>query len=435
MHRAALQPALPDCASELPLVIPVKALNGRARKLWRVLRSRNSARHETPRRIVVTKAKWLRGAVSPVVLMVDDLTNAWHNRQAGAGAWELGGDWGGGLDSPVGALAFLQNGLLRDFPEVRATFFVVAGCISAYTHHQPFSHAGPLDATEASRFFFHRLQADARFELAYHGYNHGTAGATTPEFMQEWRGFPSRAAAIEQTRRGLQLFRNATGATPRGGKYGGWDYNEFADDAVSDLGFLWWCRDWMPRDVSGVYSDDYYEPAFFGRNWVVALPSTVHGHFWQRRQIDVLCARGQIISIEEHIAPVRPDGLVQTPNIVDDLDELRRLYRYLRGKDVWHANCSDIAAYVVARENAFVYDVTLDGFSILYTGPIDRPKLTLRLDCSALCCARQRYIEVTTPEGQVLTPDAYQFDERHYHHRVTVPVVSGHYDLRPATTQ
>jgi peptidoglycan/xylan/chitin deacetylase (PgdA/CDA1 family) len=413
----------------------VKATLGRqVRRLWRVLRSRGRARHETVRRLVVTKTKWLRDADSPVVLMVDDLTNAWHNRQ-GAASWEAGGDWGGGLDSPDAALAFLENGLLRDFPEVRATFFVVAGAISAYTHHQPFSYAAPLDATEASRRFFRTLQADARFELAYHGYNHGTAGATTPEFVQEWRGFPSRAAAIEQTRLGLQIFRNATCHAPRGGKYGGWDYNEFGEDAVSDLGFLWWCRDWMPRDVSGAISDGYYEPAFFGGNLVVALPSTVHGHFWQRRQIDVLLARRQIISIEEHIATVRPDGLVQTPNIVDDLNELRRLYRYLRSKNVWHANCSDVAAYVVARENVIVYDVTLDGFSIRHTGSLERSHLTLRLDCSALCCARQRYIEVTTPDGRILAPDAYQFDERHYRHRVTVPVISGHYGLRPAATQ
>jgi peptidoglycan/xylan/chitin deacetylase (PgdA/CDA1 family) len=366
--------------------------------------------------------------------MVDDLTNAWHNRQ-GAASWEAGGDWGGGLDSPDAALAFLENGLLRDFPEVRATFFVVAGAISAYTHHQPFRYAAPLDATEASRRFFRMLQADSRFELAYHGYNHGAPGATTQEFVQEWRGFVSREAAIEQTRRGLQIFRNATGETPRGGKYGGWEYKEFGDAAVSDLGFLWWCRDWMPRDVSGAISDGYYEPAFFGGNLVVALPSTVHGHLWQRRQVDVLLARRQIISIEEHIAPVRPDELVQTPNIVDDLDELRRLYRYLRGKNVWHANCSDVAAYVVARENVIVHDVTLDGFSIRYTGSLDRPQLTLLLDCSALCCARQRYIEVTTPDGRILAPDAYQFDEHHYRHRMTIPVVSGHYGLRPAATQ
>ena len=31
----------------------------------------------------------------------------------------------------------------------------------------------------------------------------------------------------------------------------GWEYNEFSEPALSELGFSWWCRDWMPRDVTG----------------------------------------------------------------------------------------------------------------------------------------------------------------------------------------
>ena len=169
------------------------------------------------------------------------------------------------------------------------------------------------------------MAADPRFELAYHGHNHGTPGERTETFLQEFRGFPSREAAVAQTNQGLDTFVKAIGARPRGGKYGGWDYNGHADGAIDDCGFLWWCRDWMPRDITGRIPDGSSEPQFFGRNLVVALPTTVHGHFWDARQVDLLLARRQIIGIEEHIAPVRPDGRVQTPNIVDDIDDLRRL--------------------------------------------------------------------------------------------------------------
>jgi hypothetical protein len=324
---------------------------------------------------------------------------------------------------------------MESFPEARVTFFTVAGPISAYTRHQPFSHAAPLDADAESREFFTALASDPRFELAYHGYNHGTPGERTDRFVQEWQGFPSREAAVTQTRQGLDVFSRAIGSLPRGGKYGGWEYNGFADGAVDDSGFLWWCRDWMPRDIGGRVADDYYEPQFFGHNLVVALPSTVHGHFWDPRQIDRLLARRQLIAIEEHIAPVRPDGLIQTPNIVDDMEDLRRLYRYLRGKNVWHANGTAIASYVIARERSLIHDVTRDGFSIAYDGRIDRPVLTLLIDCAALCTPEQPFIDVVDPAGVVADAGAFRFDRERRRHVVTLPVSQGRYQVRPRAAQ
>lgn len=366
------------------------------------------------------------------MLMVDDLANAWHNRRGG-GRWERGGDWGGGLWEPGSALRFLQDGLLRDFPEVKVTFFTVAGPLSAYTLHEPFSHAAPLDADEDSRRFFGSLAEDPRFELAYHGFDHGTPGARTEDFVQEWRGFPSLEAAVTQTRQGLEIFSRATGAIPWGGKYGGWDYNGFSDEAVDHCGFLWWCRDWSPLDVSGRIPGHYYEPQFFGRNLVVALPSAVHGRFWDRRQIDLLLARRQVIAVEEHIAPIRPDGLIQTPNIVDDLEELCHLFRYLRGKDVWYATGSEIASYVVARELSVVHDVTREGFSLRYQGRVEQPLLALRVDCSAVCTPAQPLIEVILPDGTPVDRPACRFDREHYRHLVTIPVMEGRYRVRPRT--
>ena len=151
---------------------------------------------------------------------------------------------------------------MRDFPHVKVTFFTVAGPISAYTHHQPFRFAAPLDADDDSRQFFRSLAEDPRYELAYHGFNHGSAGVQTKDFVQEWQGFTSAQAAVEQTRRGLEVFSRAIGAIPSGGKYGGWDYNQFAEETLNDCGFVWWCRDWTPRDTTGSVADDYYEPQF-----------------------------------------------------------------------------------------------------------------------------------------------------------------------------
>ena len=402
----------------------------RARRSWHQLRRRMGRDIAPRKRLVVEKSTWLHGARSPVMLMIDDLTNARHDQARGDG-WEPGGDWGANFDAPGSALAALEEGLLRDFPEARVTFFTVAGPISAYTHDQPFSYAAPLDATAASRQFFKALSVDPRFELAYHGHDHGTPGDRTENFVQEWQGFPTHEAAVAQTRQGLDTFSRAIGVLPRGGKYGGWDYNGLADGAVDETGFIWWCRDWMPRDIADQVPDAYYEPQFFGRNLVVALPSTVHGHFWDTRQVDVLLARRQLISIEEHIAPVRPDGLVQTPNIIDDMPDLRRLYQYLRGKNVWHATGTEIASYVLARERSLVFDVTTDGFSIRYEGRIERPQLTLHIDCSAVCSAAQPLIEVIAPGGAAVDAGACRFDRDRYGHTVTIPVEEGRYSVQP----
>jgi hypothetical protein len=402
----------------------------RLRKSWHLLRRRMGANPGQATRLVIEKAKWLHDARSPVMLGIDDLTNAWHNRQD-SDAWEPGGDWGAGLWRSGSALRFLDDHLLRDFPEVRVTFFTVAGPLSAYTHHQPFSHVAPLDETDASREFFQSLAEDPRFELAYHGFNHGTPGVRTLDFIQEWRGFTSVDAAVAQTRRGLDIFARTTGRTPEGGKYGGYDYNEFAEDALNECGFLWWCRDWMPRDVADRVPDSYYEPQFFGPNLIVALPSTVHGHFWDRRQIDRLLEHRQIISIAEHIAPVRPDGLVQKPNIVDDMAELRRLYSYLKGRNVWHATGTEIASYVIARERSLLYDVTRDGFSIRYDGRVSRPALTLRIDCASIGTPATPSIDVLLPDGTTLDAGAIAIDRDGHRRLVTVPVMDGRYVIRP----
>lgn len=405
-------------------------LRRRLQKPWHIIRLRFGASTEVPLRLVIKKAEWLNDARSPVMLGVDDLANAWHNRRGG-GRWERGGDWGGGLWEHGSALRLLEDGLLRDFPDLKVTFFTVAGSLSSYTLQQPFSYAAPLDANDESRKIFRFLASDSRFELAYHGFDHGTAGNRAEDFVQEWRGFPSREVAVAQTKRGLEIFSRVTGASPHGGKYGGWDYNSFADEVVDDCGFFWWCRDWMPRDVTGRIPDEYYDPQFFGRNLVVALPSTMHGHFWDRRQIDLLLARRQVIAVAEHIAPIRPDGLIQTPNIVDDLGDLRSLFRYLRGKNVWYATGSEIASYVIARERSLISDITREGFSLRYEGRIERAPLTLRVDCSAVCTPAQPLIEVVLPDGISVDPAACRFDQELYQHLVTVPVMEGRYRVRP----
>ena len=383
---------------------------------------------ERPKRLIIEKAKWRNNADSPVMLMIDDLANAWHKKDGNA-IWDFGGDWGGGKFKDGSALSFLKKKLLTDYSEIRTTFFAIAGKISQYTYDDPFSFAESLCFNEESKGFFRELNENDRFEIAYHGYSHGTPGKNTEDFLQEWRGFQSVQEACEQIERGKAIFKEVFGRYPSGGKYGGWEYNRFADESIDQSGFLWWCRDWMQRDVRSRIRDSYYEPQLFGENLVVALPSTVHGFFWNKKQIDTLLQKKQVISIEEHIAPVRPDGLRQSPNIIDDINELRRLFCYLRKKNVWYATGTEVAEYFIAFSFTTIYDIKQDSFKIRYTGRVPSPILTLILDRRSLDFKDEaESVKMVLPDGNELD-NLSCLDHKEDSFCVNIPVQNGTYRI------
>ncbi len=404
----------------------MKNLKNKIKKKYSYLRKSYIKSEEEPKRLTIKKAKWFNNADSPVMLMIDDLANAWHSK-SGSSTWCFGGDWGGGLFRKDSVMSFLNNNLLGHYPEVKVTFFAVAGKTSKYTYSGPFSFSEPLNFNNDSKMFFRELNENDRFEIAYHGYNHGSPGKNTEDFVQEWRGFKSIDDAIKQIEMGKEIFRDVFGGYPTGGKYGGWDYNEFADETVDSTGFSWWCRDWMPRDTKGTICDSYYEPQFFGKNFVVAIPSTVHGFYWNKKQINKLLENKQIISIEEHIAPVRPDSLVQAPNIIDDIDELRNLFTYLKSKNIWYATGTEVANYFVSYAQSIIYDIKLNSFKVRYLGKVKDPVLTLNIDCSVICKQPCACIKVILPDGNTLAPENIKYDEINCKHVVNIPISDGEY--------
>jgi len=405
----------------------MKTIKNRIKKKYFHLRqSILPSHHDKLQRLGIEKAKWLGGAQSPVMLMIDDFSNAWHSEK-GQPIWDRGGDWGGGLNRSGSAFSLLAENLLNDFPEVRVTFFTVAGKISHYVYGLPFTYAESLTHNEETKAFFRSIHDDKRFEIAYHGYDHGRPGTSTEEFTQEWNGFRSVEEACDQIKKGKDIFREVFCTYPLGGKYGGWEYNEFADESIDRSEFLWWCRDWTPRETGQGAKSTRYEPQFFGRNCVIALPSTIHGFYWSKKQIETLLSKEQIISIEEHIAPIRPDGRIQRPNILDDFRELRRLFAYLRKKNVWHATGTEIATYFMAYSQSVICNVTPNRFSIRYSGKIEKPILTLRLDCSGMCSPNNPHIRVFLPNGACVPHSDFKYDTLGYLHLVNLPVLEGDY--------
>ena len=183
------------------------------------------------------------------------------------------------------------------------------------------AHAAPLDADERQPALLLDAGRRSRFELAYHGLQPRHGRANDRSVRPGVAGFPSRDAAVAQTRKGLDIFERAIGAGP-------------ARRQVRRLGLQRLRRrrgrrQRVPLVVPRLDAARHRRPRRrrllraavlrpAPRRGAARRPCT--GTSGTARQIDVLLSSAARSSrIEEHIAPVRPDGLVQTPNIVDDI--------------------------------------------------------------------------------------------------------------------
>jgi hypothetical protein len=364
--------------------------------------------------------------------MIDDFTNAWHSVK-GTDRADFGGDWGGMHGDEGSSVQFLKTNLLDIYPQIRTVFFTILSRLGPFLKDAAFTWAEAFDHSKESIDFLRGLQFNRKFEIAYHGYNHGIPGEKKSDFIQEWESFSTLEEAVGQNGKGRELHRSILGRYPEGGKYGGWRYNDLADESIERSGFVWWCRDWMPRDTKGSVLDEYYELQYFGGDHVVAIPTTVHGHHWERKEIDTLLKNRQVISIEEHIAKIKPGSPDQMPNIFDDMRELKRLFGYLRKKNVWYASCGDIASYFIGYRSSDVYDVKKQSFKMEYRGRVNNPWITVFMDSHCICSDREPYIQITLPNGSLLAGQQYQFQEKGFIHKIHIPVMNGEYHVSPAT--
>ncbi len=384
-------------------------------------------------RLVVKKAKWRHDSDSPVIFMIDDLTNAWVQEKGK----ELDGpdfDWGGKHNNANGVMSFLHGNLYGRFPRIRAVYFTVIGAMHSFNTESAFQSARAIDANPASIEFFRSIKESAHGEIAYHGLHHGVPSERSEDYVQEWASFSSVEEGLEVIKTGQEIYKRVFGKMPKGGKYGGYKNNRHSEKTLEESGFMWWCRDWTPRDTAGNVPDAYYEVNFFGNDRkMVSIPSTVHGGKWTRKQIDRLLAHKQVISVQEHISPRRPDGRVQTPNVYDDISELQKLFAYLERHNVWYATGSEVAEYFIGYKQSLVYDEQKDGFCIEYNGSVKEPRITVVLSAGCLCSRNQPHIEIVLPDGRVLPGEHVADAGPAFTFRVDLPVQNGHYSVKPVS--
>lgn len=375
--------------------------------------------------------KWYQDSLAPVIFMVDDFCNVWVDTN-GNGRVDLGEDWGYAKRGLGSSLVFLEDGILKNFPGAKVTFFTPVGIRAGVIENPTVSFVSKrINCDLESIAFFKSVGDDPRYEIAYHGTTHGTPGKETKDFIQEWDKFSSLDQAKDAIRVGKEIFRDVFGVDPAGGKYCGYVSNRFSDDSIDQSGFRWWCR------YSNVGLYDYpnctfcgqdfnpltnFDIKYFGKNNVVDIPTTLNVSTLTRilhpeaydlkgilkrllkpllikaklRKIDFLLQNHLVVCIQEHIAPSRVDDRRQLPNIFDDFDSLQLILAHLKQRNVWYCTCSELAQYVVARDTAVIEVCADNRFNIHldYPGP-EGATLTLKFDRVSRKIIQPDGIEVT----------------------------------------
>ncbi len=393
--------------------------------------------------------KWYRDTLAPVVFMIDDFANVWIDTN-GNGVIDHGEDWGFAGRGPGSSLVFLEEKLLKDFPQVKVTFFVPVGIRSGVIENPSISFVSEkINSDPETKAFFRSVGDNPRYEVAYHGTNHGKPGQEARDFIQEWDTFDSLEQAKEVINAGKEIFKEVFNVYPAGGKYCGYVSNRFSDDSIDQSGFLWWCR----YSNVGLYEckncaiggQDFnplsnFDVKYFGCANVVDIPTTLNGSLLsgilnpgvynlkgiakrilkpflikiRLKKLDFLLKNHLVVCIQEHIAPSRVDGMRQKPNIFDDLDSLRMIMQYLRKKRVWYCTCSELAQYVVARDATTIESHSENNFTIRTDSPrAVNTTLTIRIKNDG--------------NGRIIQPDGTEVTVRYQ--LADIKVMNGVYNL------
>ncbi|WP_218997379.1 hypothetical protein [Shewanella algae] len=307
-------------------------------------------------------AFWYKNHQSPVVFMIDDLANIYFNRTQGD-VWNSG-DWGGMLGSEGSMYSFLKNEILSIFPNVKFTFFLVAGKrqVQSFGSYDFVEDAGSKDFGN----FLNLICSDGH-EIAYHGNNHGVVDENGI-FIQEWDSFDSLSEACEQIDNGLGYIQESSDVTVRGGKYCGYKSGRFGHKSVKESGFIWWFDSWdndvttrpygkekdgvfyFPSNIDcSIYSwrnFQYFRNLKYYRSMIRQL---IHGSL-ESNLSKLLSMRG-IITLQEHSSPKRTDGKIQYPNVFSDICSIKYILSYLNKYSIWWATASEVYDYIEVRSN------------------------------------------------------------------------------------
>jgi hypothetical protein len=340
--------------------------------------------------INVEKCRYFNGHQTACCLMLDDLVPAAVSIDGTLGPHN---DWGFLMDGEGSLFSYFKRFLLDKFPEIRGTFFLPLEShreIARDRGYQVF--ARPIDGD----FVAFTRRFAPRFELGFHGIRHAFMEGEAPCF--EFAGLmPEQFAGMKAI---IDDYA-AMGIRFSGGKFPGYRFNAAAIGFFSLMGYYWLASgcgminrrsaanrlgiivDTAIVDVPSNISGD----AFNSRmnrggpfRTLVRNISRPGAFFKPEEHLDYLYSRGLPITIQEHFQNQGSDGKRQKPNVYDDLPSLERIFGLLRPRDVWHATCSEIAAYYDSFLHTAVIARNGSGFELRYSGPRPSGSLSVAAD-------------------------------------------------------
>lgn len=319
-------------------------------------------------------AKWYNNFQSPAVLMIDDLSDAYIDVYAES----YKNDWGYMCDTDGSSFNFLKKELLATFPQIKITFFTPYLKHNVINENSQFKFKKFALGERAEYTEFLKRLNDEGHEIAHHGSDHGkyideSIPSTVNNWIHEWALFKDVNSGVTTTLAGGKKFKEACDIDVVGGKYCGYIMIDNSQEIIDQCKFLYWCD--KPSYNIGEYNEN-----FFGKNNIISFPTNLAGNSFVRLtylsgdesrdkkkkvfkylqplyniysyiNLYKLYKKQQIISIQEHNSPSTTAAIVQSANIVTDIESLKKIFGFLSKLSIWYANCKDIAKYIYIREN------------------------------------------------------------------------------------
>ncbi|MFA0015786.1 hypothetical protein AB4391_20905 [Vibrio lentus] len=338
-------------------------------------------------------SSWLDSCQAPSVLMIDDLSDAYVDKYREP----YKNDWGYLTDQTGGCFDYISKNLLSKYPHIKISFFV------PYLRHNVIKDSSNVikyDIADREEFisFLNQL-VQLGHEVCCHGSNHGMY--IDGKWFQEWDLFESQDEANTMVKKAKEYFYNNFDFRISGGKYCGYKYNEYSDVSIAFGDFKYWCKDArldlksdikendngfleFPTNIAGnVFVKYLYKKEVIWKDILskILFPLQYFKNRKSTRELRCAITLGKIISIQEHYSPSTTRGLVQSCNVISDIESLQRIYSILSDYDIWYATCEEVTDYYSLRESSSIV-VSHDNINVrVGSQSVVKEALTIESNC------------------------------------------------------
>lgn len=346
---------------------------------------------------MIEKCKYYNDAHSASSLMIDDLVPVSVSID---GKVTDRNDWGFLMDNEGSLYEYFQTHLLNKYPEIKGTVFLPLSSqdfIPTDKGYNIFKRN-----VDDSEFLLFLERISSRFEMAFHGDKH--------EYTEKEKSIHECAAMsstqASQVASVVNNFIEKTEIKFTGGKFPGYNFNDAALELIKKINGKWWALNvnminkvkpenaitfdeqlnivLMPTNVSGDIFYHYFSAKPTGikpliKNTIKFLIGRVNKYGDPLKYLNYLYQNQLPIIIQEHFQNQKTNGKRQTPNVYDDIWSLDLIYAFMKGKDIWHATCGEIAHYFESYIHTKINIIDDSNFSVEYKGIYEKPLLSIKL--------------------------------------------------------